>query len=75
MVSAGVGALGDRASSLQRGNSNENQCMIAQPSGCAIAYVLHYPACLCVLLKRKSCVDRYTPVVLLAGCFELHSWF
>ena len=71
----GVGALGDRDSSLQRGNGNANQCMIAQPSGHAVAYILHYPACPCVLLKRKTCIDRYTPVVLLAGSFELHSWF
>ena len=49
------------------------QCTIAQPSGRAIAYILHHPACPCVFLKSKSCAATYTPILLTCS-FELQFW-
>ena len=48
-------------------------CTLAQLSSYVIAYIMHLPACLCVLLNSKYREDTYNPVVLLAFTFQLQS--
>ena len=48
---------------------------LVQPSSHVVAYVMHLPACPCVLLHSKYQEDTYNPVVLLACTFQLHFGF
>ena len=50
-------------------------CTLAQPSSHDIAYVMHLPACPCVLLNSKYREDTYSPVVLLFLLFSSNLWF